>query len=311
MSGQYESLATKHLNVTIRSGDEWMVRCVFHDDSNASMQFNVAKGLFICFSCGARGNAKKLQKQLGIRWSEGEIDVADIRAKLDILRDPTYGQAKILDESYLDRYKFPTDYWADRGFDDASIEAFDLGYDPLGGYVTIPVRDVRGNLLGVIRRFLDPDAELRYRYPKGFKRSTNLFASWMVEHDEETDHVVLVEGSLDAIKVWQAGYSAVACFGNSISATQIRVLRRLGVSQVTLFSDNDRGGRDLTDCALGWHNHKDRYGNVRSREYRRETDLSRDFLVRKVDWKGVRAKDPGAMNSQQIEEMLRKARRLF
>lgn len=310
-SGQYAELAEKHLAVSIRSGNEVMARCIFHDDSNASMQFNVEKGLFICFSCGERGNAKKLQRQLGIRWQEGEIDVADIRAKLDRLRSPEAGRLPVLDETFLDRYRFPTPYWAERGFDLATVDAFDLGYDPLGGFVTIPVRNVHGGLLGVIKRFLDPNAELRYRYPKGFSRSTNLFASWMVEHDEETDHVALVEGSLDAAKVWQAGYSAVACYGNSISPAQIRVLKRLGVSQVTIFADKDRGGQQLTACALGWHEHRDARGTVRKREYREETDLTRHFLVRKVVYTPSMPKDPGAMTDEQVHLMLRKSRKVF
>lgn len=304
---RYESLVD-HLAVAAHNGDEYMVRCLFHDDSNASMQFNVDKGLFVCFACGATGNHRTIQKQLGLRFSDGEFDVADIRARLDALKRPaTDDVLPVLQESYLDRYAFPTGYWESRGITRETAAIFDLGYDPLGEYVTIPIRNVRGQLLGVIRRFLDPDAELRYRYPKGFKRSTNLFASWLVEADEDCDHVVLVEGALDAIKVWQAGYSALAIYGSSISAQQVRLLRRLGIGQVTLFFDNDAAGRKATDSALGWHVRK--RGTKTVREYDASTDLRRQFIVNSTNYLRRSPADPGAMDSRQIITVLQNTSR--
>jgi len=43
---------------------DFMVRCVFHDDTNPSMSVSRLKGLYNCFSCGAKGNIYHLIKQL-------------------------------------------------------------------------------------------------------------------------------------------------------------------------------------------------------------------------------------------------------
>ena len=314
----YAELANKHLSVGIKSGNEWMVKCVFHDDSNASMQFNVAKGLFICFSCHARGNTKTLMRKLGISYQQEGLDVAEITARLDALRNPTAEVLTTLDESFLLQYDFETGYWASRGFSMTTRAAFDLGYHPLHDYVTIPIRNIDGGLLGVIKRYIGKDVEQnqRYRYPKGFKRSCNMFGSWLVQHDEECDTVVLVEGAIDAMKVWQAGYQSLAVYGSSISTQQIRILKRLGIVRIVLMFDDDKAGRECEDTALGWHSSK-RGGDVQWK-YDPITDLRRDFVVDKCDWRrtnlvddlGNRITDPGAMTSEQVRAMLQAPRRV-
>lgn len=306
---QWSFLADEYLHVAERYGDEVMARCIFHDERDASMQFNVASGLFICFSCGARGNSKTLQRELGLRFREGEIDVADLRARIDALRNPTTDDIlPTLEESWLRRYQFPTDYWSERGFDKHTVAAFDLGYDPMGEFVTIPVRDIRGNLLGVIKRFLG-DIGPRYREPKGFKKSANLFGSWLVEEDEDASYVVLVEGPIDAMKVWQAGHPALAIYGSSLSPQQARILRRTGLRRIILFFDDDKAGRKCTDSTLGLHEAK--RGRKTHRWYDPTTDLSREFIVDEVKYPRRFPADPGGMDNDQIDQMLREARRII
>lgn len=307
MSGQpFLDFANKHLNVVQMSGDEAMVRCVVHDDSKASMQFNVRKGMWVCFACHAGGGIKRLCRELGItEYSEPEPDLDDIYAKLkELSMEPQRGVPKAKPESLLKRYDLPTDYWLNRGFKEETIKAFDLGLDMWDDAVTIPLRDDAGRLLGVIKRYLEEDVDLRYKYPKGFKRSMNLFASWLVEA-HASDHVVLVEGSVDAMKVWQAGIPALAIYGSSISPAQVRLLRRLGVGQVTLFFDNDKAGREAADCCLGIKHHtkkgKKSGERVHYTEYDPRTDLRRGFLVSRVAYPASYPGDPGAMSNKQIK----------
>ena len=307
MSDKYVHLVQRHMQAGIRTGDEQMVKCLFHDDSNASMQFNVDSGLYLCFACHAKGNIKSLERHLGVRISEGEVDVVDIIARLDALRDQdTTPREAVLPESYLNQYKFPTDYWTERDFTQATIDSFDLGYDIMNDAVTIPLRNVNGGLLGVIRRYNGKNVRHndRYRYPKGFKRASNLFASWLINQDDESDTVVLVEGSTDAMAVWQAGHAAGAIYGSSLSGAQHRLLRRLGVVRVILAFDNDTAGEKARNGALGY-----RSTVVRGQErwvYDRASDLRHSFIVEEVSYpRGV--KDPGGMNDTQIRRMLRKS----
>lgn len=323
-SYRYSDFAEKYMTITVSTGEELMVRCLFHDESNGSMQFNVDKGLYVCFSCGAKGNIVSLQKHLGLRSiMETEVEVADILAKLDSLNDqagkPKIDKLPVLDESYLDRWRFPTDYWGlcpdedlpdgcigmtgcklHRGFTPRTIDAFDLGYDPMLNYATIPIRNVNGELLGVVKRYLDPDVEQRYRYPKGYKRSLHMFGSWLVEHAADVTEVTITEGSLDAAKLWQAGVPAVAQYGSSITRPQIRLLMRLGIQTVNLFYDNDKAGGRATEYALGTHYHRDRNTKEEFTAYDPSTDLSRYFNVRVTGYGDLKVKDPGCMTNRQI-----------
>lgn len=324
---KYTDFANRYLEVHNTTGQEAMVRCPYH--GGVSMQFNLETGLFICFNCDAKGNFKSLSKELGLQYAEPEVDVKDILARLDSLKEQAGVETSsmpVLPESTLRRYKFATDYWGPcpkrrprgcigkvgckqhRWFTDETIDAFELGYDPMSNAGIIPVRNIDGGLIGVIRRFLDDDVELRYRYPKGFKRSTNLFASWFVDRDPDATTVVLVEGSLDAVNVWQAGYDAMAVYGSSVSRSQVRILRRMGVSRIVLFFDDDAAGKKCTDSALGWHTHKRGRGKKTFTTYDPETDLSREFLVFRAKYGRKMPSDPGAMTKSQIDATLTSAR---
>lgn len=280
----YSDVAEKYLEVTLRSGNEWMARCPFHDDSSASLQFNIEKGLYYCFACHAKGNIKTFLRHFGGNYREPEVDVADIYAKLDLIDSVSKSPVShpVLPESTLKRYTFPTDYWASRGLSKAVQEAFDLGYDPIENEAIIPVRNIDGGLMGVIRRRLEAEYGPKYLYYKGFPRKTSLFASWLV-NKRQTDHVAITEGSLDAVSVWQAGYPAVAQYGSSISPEQAILLRRLGINRVTLFYDNDNAGRDATLYAVR---------------------QLRDFMIYVVKYREDDPKDPGSMNPSTIRERI-------
>lgn len=322
MSARYETFVNRHLSIASKAGDEWMAICVFHNDSNASLQINVEKGLYICFACGARGSIKSLERHFGVRVVEDMLDVQDIRARIDALRNPQAEVLPVLDESFLSRWKFPSPYWGQcgddcprrchehRGLKPSTIASFDLGADPMGEYVTIPIRNINGGLLGVIKRYLgeDDEIDMRYRYPRGFKKSHHLFGSWLVQEDDDADFVVLTEGSIDAMKVWQAGYPAMAILGSSLSAIQTRVIRRLGIKKVVLFFDNDKAGKKVVSTCRGFHEftHK---GKTRVK-YVRETDLRREFFVEVATYGRGFPPDPGAMSEDQIDSALRNARKM-
>ena len=281
MPDQYADVADRYLFVTLKSGKEWMAKCPFHDGESSTLQFNVEKGLYYCFSCHSKGNIKSFLKHFGGTHRDPEIDIADIYAKLDMIEGAANKphRATVLPESTLKRYSFPTGYWDGRGLSREVQGAFDLGYDPIDNEAIIPVRNVDGGLLGVIRRRLDIQYGPKYLYYKGFPRRTSLFGSWLVSK-KVTDHVVITEGSLDAVSLWQAGFPAVGQYGSSISREQVVLLRRLGITRVTLFYDNDRAGKEANAAAL---------------------PLLRDFLVRVVIYRAGDEKDPGGMTNEDIE----------
>lgn len=307
MSYKYEQWAKDHLPIITQSGEELDCRCVFHEDSNPSMRFNMAEGLYYCHSCHAKGNINTLSRHLGL----GTMDTGHYKLQevYDILRkiDNPLGRTRYLPESSLARYAIPTAYWeADRQLSPNIISQFNLGADPMGEYVTIPLRTVNGDLLGVIKRFLDPDADLRYKYPRGMKKSHHLFGAWRVARAKNAKTVVLTEGSIDAMKVWQAGYPGLAILGSEVSVDQIKILQSLDVRRVIMFFDNDKAGRRANSQSLGYGERKvhERGMTTMKKTYDRERDLRRYFSVERATYNPMGPKDPGAMTSAEIERCL-------
>lgn len=312
MTYRYQQFAERHLAITDISGEEAMVRCPVHDDSKASMQFNLRSGLWVCFACKEGGSIKRLARELGIDFSDNTApDLEEVRRKLKMLNVPNKeaGQPKPIDDSILARYRFPTEYWKSRGLKKKTIDVFELGYDIMHNAATIPIRNQKHQLLGVVKRFLDDDVDLRYRYPKGFKRSKNLMYSGMVEEAESTT-CVMTEGSVDSMAVWQAGIPSVPLLGSSLSLPQVLILRRLGITDLVTFFDNDKAGRSAHDSCIGLKHHN-RKGEIHT-EYVPQLDLRRWFFVRQVNYESGMPSDPGAMAShpKMIRRAVREASRI-
>lgn len=290
-----------NFDVRARAGDEWMVLCPFHNNvGTPSLQINVQSGLFGCFNpeCGARGGPKKLTAYCHERFTDDEVDVSEITRRLNLLTQQSGEQpTKVLNESLVSRFNFPTDYWDKRGFTKITQAAFDLGFDPINNHAIIALRNLEGALVGFLRRDLNHDAVVKYRNPKHYKKAHELFASWMA-YRCASDVVVICEGPVDAIKVWQAGFCAVAQYGAQISPEQVRLLRRMGFGRVVLFYDHDAAGERADAAARGLKHHLQ--NNHVVTQYDSSLDLTRDFLVSRAHYGSCRAKDPGAMNDEEV-----------
>lgn len=274
-----ERAVRKTFDVRSSSGDELLCLCRWHEDSNPSLYINVVKGAYICFSCGASGGLKALKQVL--KLPPGQLiplDPAKVRQQTLMLK---YQQRlEAMPESILRAYQStPTDLWTKRGFSEKVIKMAGLGFDLEANAGTIPFRTRSGTLLGVIRRYSDPQVKPKYRYPTGAPISRTLWGSWLMIN---TDTVALCEGSLDAVALWDADIPAVALLGCRLSDAQERLLGALGVSKVTLFLDNDRAGREASE-------------SIAQR-------LRRRYVVRTAVYPDRHAKDPGELSIDERKE---------
>lgn len=153
------------------------------------------------------------------------------------------------------------DYMFDRGFEPDTLEQWDFGYDPKGDRVTFAVRDELGRLVGIKARayydrqpkylILGDRAGRRTRYGFGcYPKSLVVFGmdkatEWIeILLDDQAAHLIVCEGELNAVALWQMGYrNAVAINGSDLSATQAKIIRAYADS-VTVFFDDDPAGRD-------------------------------------------------------------------
>lgn len=255
-----DNVVQEHLDVVTESEEEYYCRCPFHSDNNPSFAVNKENGLWICHGCNEKGNWNTLLRRLGIKKNypalqEIPVDAIDniIREMDEYISEPIKSESNFYNEDWLSQYNYPHDYWAERGLGEETVEYFGLGYDPLTNSVTIPLRTFHGHILGVIKRRLDPEANIRYLYPKGFSKASYLYGehayakeNYINKNMKKLNYdggVALVEGALDALAFWEVGIPALAILGSNFSDFQKTLLNRLNPSYIVLCFDNDKAGK--------------------------------------------------------------------
>jgi 5S rRNA maturation endonuclease (ribonuclease M5) len=241
MSYRYEEWMRTHLNVRSSSGEEFACLCPIHDDRSPSFSMNAATGLYFCHGCHERGGIARLAKLLDTDAPKGSSSIATVRNRIQGMREPE--KVQFQPDTFLSNFAYPTAFWSRRGLNDATIEEWELGFDPAWIAGTMPLRDSHGRLLGVARRALKPKPGVpKVKYPLGFKKTEHLFGLHLIKKASRKSVLVAIEGQIDAMLVRQAGYDAVSIMGGHPSAHQLSLIRRLPHSKVVLFGDNDTDG---------------------------------------------------------------------
>lgn len=127
-------------------------------------------------------------------------------------------------------------------------------YDRFRNRIVIPIQDSSGRVVGFGGRGLSTDTKPKYlNSPETelFHKGELIFNSHRARSPaHELGTIVVVEGYLDAIAVFQAGFKAiVATLGTAITPEQIKLLWRLGSEPVICF-DGDRAGRAAAHRAI-------------------------------------------------------------
>jgi DNA primase len=154
-------------------------------------------------------------------------------------------------------------YLRGRGVDDGQIHAAGLTvqpddgrppYDRFRARLIFPIQDGKGRVVAFGGRALAPDSQPKYlNSPETelFKKGEMIFNGHRArEAAFKTNSVIVVEGYLDAISVFQAGVkSVVATLGTAFTEDQIRALWRFAPEPVVCF-DGDKAGRQAAFKAI-------------------------------------------------------------
>lgn len=279
------------------------------NDRRPSFGIKIAEGsesYYNCFGCGERGDLLQLCGELGELRGEDYSELEEwILANEDIGLDEAIDRsektpqdrrqdridqfaAQAYPESEYIRYLVdgPPQYAYDRGLTPEAVAEWQIGDDPERGRMTLPVRRMKDKaLVGIKGRTYVGDTD-KYLPYLPWNQSSYLYGEHMVRPREEERRVVVVEGELDAIKVWMAGFTGLALMGSNVSDAQRTTILRLD-RPVVLMPDNDKKGR-------AWAN---RLGDFLNEE------LSvRDAAV------PCDKKDPGEMSVEEIREAVKKAK---
>jgi len=231
------------------SGNEVTIYCPFHQNRNTpSFYINKKTGLWQCFnpSCGKKGNFRQLYRQItGKAYGKAtSLDPVALKKELEKALSPVITDEEITIDTLMVDYssddakeKFSS--FLERGLEMKTLQYFDVCYSETKKRVVIPVRSHDFKIMGLIGRATSTDQEPRYLYNTGFKRAIVLFN---LQNAKRHDSVIVVEGSVDAMKVHQAGFpNVVATLGAQVSAQQAKLLKRY-FDKIIIFSDKDDAG---------------------------------------------------------------------
>ena len=150
-------------------------------------------------------------------------------------------------------------YLAQRGLTAETISTFGLGCCPHGmlrGWIAIPVHDANGKVVAYAGRWpgTPPEEQPKYRLPRGFRKSIELFNQHRAVQESPVEPLVVVEGFFGCMRVWQAGHRRVVSLMGSMlsSAQEERIVQIAGENgQVLLLFDEDAAGRKGRSEAQG------------------------------------------------------------
>tara|TARA_R110000824_G_scaffold102002_3_gene242102 strand:+ start:6328 stop:7233 length:906 start_codon:yes stop_codon:yes gene_type:complete len=244
------------VSVMNEMGTEMIAYCPFHSNTNTpSFSINRYTGLWQCFNpdCNMRGGIRMLKKLLLnedsrdlVTASENYVD----KILKEIDNEEDFGdieeQLSNCKVSYdTDTYMFDT--LLDRGFDIDTLEYFEVGFSSVKSRLVIPARDQFFNLAGLIGRAITDEQIPRYLYSTGFPKRKMLFN---LNNAKIYDEVIIVEGSLDAMKIHQAGYpNVVATLGAIVTDTQMQLIKNY-FDCIIIIPDNDDAGRAMKDAII-------------------------------------------------------------
>ncbi len=287
-----------------RRGRNLVGLCPFHGEKTASFNLYPETSSFYCFGCGAGGDVITFIKRIenldymdairfladraGMKMPENrQENDRDSRLRVRILEANREAARLYHQALYSPEGKVALDYYHSRGYTDATIRHFGLGFAPPGwdylrnalrakGFkdeelmaafllargrnggsydvfrnrAIIPIIDIRGNVVGFGGRVLD-DSKPKYINTEStlaFSKSRNLFALNFAKNTGR--ELNLCEGYMDVIAMHQAGFTnTVAALGTSFPDEQIQLISRYA-DRINLIFDADGAGQKATQRAI-------------------------------------------------------------
>lgn len=191
-------------------------------------------------------------------FSRKEIDAREIseidKLKLHHYDEDAYFENKPFPLSLLTYFPFfELKIWEREGISSNSMKKFYIGYDMDSQKITIPHRDINGNLIGIRGRGFDEEENKIYGKYRPLKIGTTLYNHALsfnlygiFEHKkaiQKFKKAIIFEGEKSVLKhdtLYGDKSFAVATCGSSLSAAQVNLLvNDLGVIDITLAYDKE------------------------------------------------------------------------
>jgi len=235
----------------------FLLFCPFHYNIHTpACEIDKNNGMFICFSCGESGSIiDMVMKTTSRNYFEASRLIHSRRDSVDIERVVEEAIDTSLDHPEFDietierlhnnliNSQKAKEYFYSRNILDESFINFKLGYSDKQEMVVVPVFDEFSRCLGFVARSIEGKS---FKNSVGLPKSKVLFNLNKVKRSS----IIVVESSFDVIRLNQAGFSAVATLGATVSRTQIHLLQQYAKS-IIVCPDADDAGKKMVDRIVG------------------------------------------------------------
>ena len=163
-----------------------------------------------------------------------------------------FGLGASLDFNSLPAYLRANGYTAEECLESGACAKSEDGriYDAMGGRLIVPIIDSIGDVIAFGGRILKKSDRAKYKNTRDteiFDKSKNLFNINLIKKEKRAGaipHIILVEGYMDVISLYQAGFHSVgASMGTSLTKDQARLIKRY-TDNVLISYDGDSAGQN-------------------------------------------------------------------
>lgn len=253
----------QYTDLELRQDGEWWGLSPLREENTPSFSVNREKGRYYDFSSGSGGNIldfikafekcdfvpalRKLKAYANIKEDTAEqaatrLQATSVAKKYKSSKtEKKQSKSTILPSDYMDRYEWAPEkmkVWTDEGIGEESLRKFSVRYDPYSDRLVYPIRDVKGNIINVSGRTLDPDYKekklRKYTYFKSFGVLDTIYG--LAENRDEIlrkKEIVLFEGAKSVMMAHSWGIkNCGAILTSHLNPHQFQILIKLGVRVV-------------------------------------------------------------------------------
>lgn len=280
-----------------RSGENITACCPSHNETRPSWGIRTDEPhLHACFACGFKGTLRTLLLHEG--WTITAINnlLGKTSRRATEFTLANNKPLEVANEEELWPFVLEADavrYMRQRGIVYATLQQAKVVYHPLDQRVLFPWYWNK-KFYGATGRTIDPTNPAKIQAYFGLSKSKCLYSP--VGHLPKKGPVVIVEGEIDALKVTQAGHSAIALGHSHLSDAQVGLFESLPVNfEFVLMLDRDDVGQRLS---------VDAFKALRSRGFKNVRTVDWDLLFKKFYGKI----DPGEIAHSAIRSLVRRAK---
>lgn len=243
---QYIENKLSLLNKTYkRTGDTFLLsQCInpLHDDTNGSFSINTDTGYAKCFACGYHVNKDY--------WVNGELSEDDLEELNRALKFKRLKEKLKNEEIGLTEVGLPVNdsevLEGYRGLSKETLSTFGIYECHTGrlyeNRVIFPMFENKTPVAFTSRANYESNA--KYLHSKGFNAKDTLYPFDILKKYKPST-VVLVEGIIDCITLWELGIPSFCNFGvaYNFSTEKISKLLKCGVEEIVVAFDKDEAGK--------------------------------------------------------------------